>query len=232
MGCFFEGKRMRFGKITSEKELENRVEELGFLPFFRNEIEGFSIEEMTPRELWFSDEEGPWEWKGPVIRGTGCAYGKFFKGKAMYVSARFFPDFANYRRDGYDYDARVDEGIARRRDTFLMEELWKTPSLISKELKARVCFTEDRKKGYEGSLTHLQMMCYLNIADFEYAVDRKEKPYGWGLARYTTPEAFFGQAFRDTVYRKQPEASKQALFCYLKGLLPHASDGDILALIG
>ena len=223
---------MRFKQITTEKKLEERVEELGFLPFFRNEIAGFSVEEMTPPELWFSDTaEGPWEWKGPVIRGTHCAYGKFFKNKAMYVAARFFPVFANYRRDGYDYDSRVDEGIARRRDTYLMEELWKEPSLVSKELKKRVCFTEDRKKSYEGSLTRLQMMCYINIADFEYAVDRHGKPYGWGLARYTTPEAFFGDGFCREAYKKKPQESKAELFAYLKELLPYAADGDILGLL-
>ena len=32
-------------------DVEQAVEELGFLPFFANEIPGFSIEEHTPREL-------------------------------------------------------------------------------------------------------------------------------------------------------------------------------------
>ncbi len=30
----------------------------------------------------------------------------------MYVSAKWFPDFANYRRDGYDFDARFEDGLA------------------------------------------------------------------------------------------------------------------------
>ena len=33
---------------------------------------------------WFTGVPEPWEWKGPVITDTGCAYGKFFEKKAAY----------------------------------------------------------------------------------------------------------------------------------------------------
>ena len=223
---------MQFPTLRSAQELANLVEEIGFLPFFRNEIEGFSVEECTPSALWFTDDEGPWEWKGPVIRMTHCAYGKFYRGKAVYIAKRFFPDFANVRRDGYDYDSRMDEGLARHRDVPIMQELWNVPSLISKELKMRVCFTEERKKNFDSSLTYLQMGCYVNIADFEYARSRDGKPYGWGLARYTTPEAFFGENFRIEAYKKQPKESYMALEAYLKRLLPHATEKQLARFLG
>ena len=65
------------GVLNSPKALLDAVRRLGFLPFFKNEIPGFSIAEHTPPELWFSDErEGPWEWKGPVARtGEGANSG-------------------------------------------------------------------------------------------------------------------------------------------------------------
>lgn len=223
---------MQLPTLKSANDLADLVEKLGFLPFFKGEIEGFSVEECTPPELWFTDEEGPWEWKGPVIQSTHCAYGKFYKGKAVYISQKFFPDFANIRRDGYDYDSRMDEGLVRHRDVPIMEELFREPSLISKELKRRVCFTGDRKKTFDSSLTHLQMMCYINIADFEYAVDKHGKPYGWGLARYTTPEAFFGEEFRAKAYAKQPKESYALLEAYLQQLLPHASMRQIENFLG
>ena len=60
--------------ITSQEKLEELIQEWGFLPFFLNRIEGFSIEEHTPKELWFTDEQmaGPWEWKGPIISNWQC----------------------------------------------------------------------------------------------------------------------------------------------------------------
>ncbi len=223
---------MRFPMLKSAEDIAALVGEAGFLPFFRGEIEGFSVEELTPAELWFAaDADGPWEWKGPVIRLAHCAYGKFYRGKAMFVSREWFPDFANLRRDGYDFDARMDEGLARGRDVPIMEELWQKPSLLSKELKFRVCFTEDRKKNFDSSLTHLQMQCYVNIGDFEYARDRFGKPYGWGLARYTTPEAFFGSDFCREAYRRAPEESGARIAAHLEGLLPHASSAQIGRLL-
>lgn len=219
--------------LTSAEDLISLVGEWGFVPFFKNAIEGFSVEEHTPPRLWFAaDADGPWEWKGPVIREAHCAYGKFYRGKACYVSREVFPDFANWRRDGYGYDARLDEGLARRRDNAIMEELGRIPSLISKDLKALVCYTPARKKEFDGSLTYLQMQTYVNIADFEYARDKHGKEYGWGLARYTTPEAFFGEEFTARVYARDPAESRELLKERLAKLLPHASGAQLDGFLG
>ncbi|MBR6941255.1 MAG: hypothetical protein IKH65_10635, partial [Clostridia bacterium] len=86
--------------IKTKKDLEDAVTEFGFVPFFSNSVPGFSLEENVSPRAWFSSDEGAWEWKGPVIRETGCAYGKFFENKAVFISKEWFPDFANYRRDG------------------------------------------------------------------------------------------------------------------------------------
>ena len=113
---------MRF-TIRSKNDIIKAIEEFGFLPYFRNSVEGFSIEEHIKPEYWFGGIEGAWEWKGPVIREMGCAYGKFFENKAVYVSREWFADLANYRRDGYDFDARYEDGLARRTDKFLYDLL-------------------------------------------------------------------------------------------------------------
>ena len=192
-------------EVRSAEALAALVEEMGFLPFFRNEIEGFSVEEHTPRELWWDGETwGPWEWKGPVIQSAHCAYGKFYRGKAVYISEEWFPDFANFRRDGSDFDSRMDEGIAR----------------------GRVCFTEERKKNFDGALTHLQMQCYVTTENFEYERDRHGKEYGWGLARYTTPEHFFID-FAARAYAREPKESYARMEAYLSRRWPHASLSQI-----
>lgn len=96
-------------EVASCETLGRLVEARGILPFFRNEFPGFSAEEHMLPALWFPDhEEGPWEWKGPVIRQAGCTYGKFFQNKAAFISRTWFPDFSNWRRDGYDFDAHYD----------------------------------------------------------------------------------------------------------------------------
>lgn len=222
---------MRLPMLKSAEDLAALVEDVGFLPFFKGEIAGFSVEECTPPELWFSDLEGPWEWKGPVIGMTRCAYGKFYRGRAVYIARRYFPDFANFRRDGYDFDARMDEGLVRRSDVPVMQALWKTPVLVSKELKARVAFGRGEAKAIDGVLTRLQMMAYVNIAGFVYPLSKTGEPYGWGLAQYTTPEAFFGEEFTRAVYKVTPARSLERLLSVLGKILPAEPEERILRFL-
>lgn len=220
-------------EIKTKEDVVRLVDELGFLPYFQGEIPGFSIEENT-RVMWGSDAdpEGPWEWKGPIIRAAGCAYGKFYRGRAMYISSDWFPDFANYRRDGYDYDARVDDGLARRQDERIMEVLTARGALRSRELKSLSCLSEESRKRFDQSLTFLQMQGYITTADFVYETDRLGRPYGWGLAEYATPEQFFAERFTDRVYEREPEESRERLTAHLTKLLPQATPAQIKRLVG
>ena len=124
--------------IKSKADLRAAIREFGFLPFFEKSIGGFSIEEHIAPQCWWNSETGAWsawEWKGPVIRETGCAYGKFFEKKACYISREWFADFANYRRDGYDFDARYDDGLAPYRDKRLYDLIEGNAPILSKQLK-------------------------------------------------------------------------------------------------
>ncbi len=218
-------------EIRTAGELARAVEALGFLPLLKNRVAGFSVEEHTPPELWFQkDVDGPWEWKGPVIRETGCAYGKFFGGKAGFVSAAWFADFANYRRDGYDFDALYDDGLARVGDKRVYDVLLAHPTLLSKAWR-RLAGMRNRGE-FDAIVTRLQMQGYVTTVDFEYARDRFGAPYGWGLARYATPEAHFGADFTDRVYACEPEESAERIRAHLRRILPDAGEREIDRILG
>lgn len=122
---------MKLPEISSAEALADLVNDIGFLPFFRNEIPGFSLEDCAASDVWFPEHgEGVWEWKGPVIRIADCAYGKFFQNRAGFISRKWFPDFANYRRNGYDMDVLYDDGMARRTDL----QVWSRDALKEIEL--------------------------------------------------------------------------------------------------
>ena len=215
--------------VHSAQETAALVEQWGFLPFFRNNVTGFSLAECTPPELWFvKDREGPWEWKGPVLRQTGGVYGKFFASKVGYVSRAWFADFANYRRDGYDFEGYYNDGLASFKDKAVYDVLEREGNLLARALKTRC----GRPKGYEGSLTRLQMKTFVVTSGFEYAVDRYGREYGWGLARLATPEDYFGQAWMDEIYRRTPAESYERIYAHLRGLFPQAEDRALRALIG
>lgn len=219
--------------LRSCAELVKLIDQWGFVPLFENEIRGFSVEELCPPELWFADDvEGPWEWKGPAIRESGCAYGKFFCNKAVFISREWFPHFANYRRGGLDFGQRYGEGLAGYTEKIIYRTLSEQPSLLSKELKRLAGFGREGRKGFDAAITRLQMMGYVTTADFEYSLDKYGIPYGWGVARYATVENHFGPDFAAEVCSCTPEESKALIAAHISALFPEAEEKSIIKLVG
>ena len=221
--------------ISSMDELIWAIEEFGFVPFFENEIKGFSIEEHIAPECWYGGSDSfwdAWEWKGPVIRQTKCAYGKFLRNKAMYISSKWFPDFANFRRDGYDFDARFEDGLASFDDRDLYELLDANAPILSKPLKKLGDYRKGGRKGFDSSITRLQKECYVITSDFRYATDKFGNEYGWGIAEYTTPEKFYGKKFTNKVYKRTPEESYKKVLKQFKKILPGVEDEWIEKILG
>ena len=215
-------------EIKSPEDVSRTVKKLGFLPFFRNAIPGFSIEEMCKPSLWFGSEDGPWEWKGPVIRMGGCIYGKFLQGKACYISEEWIPDFLNWRRDGYDFDSRYESGLASYKDLNIYDAVSRYGSILSKKLKSLCGFTKSGgEKGFDGCITRLQMQGYICISDFEYMRDKFGRQYGWGVARYSTPEEMFGYDFTSSAYSREPSESCERIISHISKICPNAPRSDI-----
>ncbi len=220
-------------ELFSAQDIADLVDRWGFLPFFANDIEGFSIEEHCPRELWFSnDTDGPWEWKAPAMRLCGGMYGKLFSGKAGYVSRQWLPHFANFRRDGYDFDSRVDEGIALPKDTYVYSTICEEGRATTRRLKKLCGYEKGGKKGFETVITRLQMQTYICVSDFVYEKDKQGKPYGWGVAEYAAPESLLGEDSVRGAYNFKPEKSRELIFEHLKAILPNASEHQIRKLLG
>lgn len=219
-------------QLKCAEDMIKLAEEWGFLPLFRNNITGFSVEEHTPASLWFTDEEGPWEWKGPAARSGRCVYGKFFAGKAGMISLEMFPEFVNYRRDGYDFDARYDDGLASFKDKEVFDVINENGAILSKNIKKICGYKKDGKKGFETVITRLQSQTYVVTNDFVYMKDKHGNTYGWGVAEYDTPENIFGHDIVTSAYSKEPAESKEIIFKHLKKLLKNANEKDILKFIG
>ena len=222
-------------------DMEREVIRSGFLPFFRCGIPGFSIEEKTAGDYWFSGEEdGAWEWKGPVIREGHCAYGKIFNRKAGYVSLEWLPDLMNYRRSLH---YAKDEDTAAL-DDVVLQTIACEGGVTVKDLRRLLGFARgrgrrsaadwvdtipgERKISLEPILTRLMMGLHVVIADFEYNRDRHGNPYGWGVARYVLPETLYGRLDAGCA----PEVSFAKIYSHLRGMFPDAPERKILALIG
>ena len=210
--------------IQTQKDLIEAVQSFGFLPLFRNSLPGFSVEEHVLPRAWFSAEPGVWEWKGPVIQKTRCAYGKFFEKEAAFVSAEWFPDLANYRRDGYDFDARYDDGLASYGDKRLYDLVDSSGPILSRQLKKLGDYRKGGRKGFDTAMNRLQSQCYIVTSNFVYLTDKYGREYGWGVVEYSTPEQIMGASFTERVYQRKPEDSYQRIAEHIKMLLPQVEE--------
>ena len=238
-------------RLYSAEDLEQAVVKWGFLPFFKCGIVGFSVEELSAPELWFEEGiDGPWEWKGPVIRNWNCTYGKIYNRKAGFVSLEWLPDLVNYRRATYHANKMLLNSDEEDCEQIIYDTVVKYESLLSKEIKSLCGFHKPKQRqqhpfekllkqkakrpkgeSFDTAITRLQMATLLVTADFEYLCDKHGHPYGWGVARYTTPEALFGKECLTSCGKRTPEESKVRILAHLSNLFPHATETQLLKII-
>lgn len=219
-----------FRKIHSCPELMACIQETGFLPLLESGIEGYCAESLMGEECRFTEfPDGSWEWplwqwKGSVLREGDCVYGKFFAGKAGFISRAWWPDFYNWRRSR---NPKPEEGSI---EDVLLSTLRENGSMIARELRAACGFTGAKMRSrFDGYINRLQMACYVVTEDFVYPTDKHGREYGFGWSLLTTPEHLLGaEACR---CERSPEESHQRMADHLTRLLPQATEKQIQRLL-
>ena len=214
---------MDIGIIRDQAGLARAIGAVGILPFFANSVPGWSVEEHIDPAVWFTGEDGPWEWKGPLACARECVYGKFIRGKAAFVAPEWFAELANCRRGDLTFEERAAMGGASYRDVLLMKYIAAHPGELSRFARRECGFS----KGYDGVLTRLQMQTYVIDQDFRYSVDRRGRPYGWGNAALIRPEDWLGEDFMAAAQDRSPEASFERIVAHLLRRLPGADEAAL-----
>jgi len=225
--------------IHSIEELRAKILEMGFLPLFSNKIPGFSVEEHTVPGNWWTDDpdKDPWAWRQILSRDPDIAYGKFFDKKAGFISKEWFPVFANYRRNGYDFDALCGDELVPYRNQKLMEafefdDQMNSLELLSNEAKQKAGFGKGGQKNFEGVLTELQMQTYLIMSNFRQRKNKKGQEYGWHIAALETPETKWGYDHIASGYYESPKDSWEKIKEQVRLFFPDAGDKDLQGLLG
>ena len=221
---------MKRARIHNATELMGYIQEVGFLPLLYSNIPGFSADEaVDPDCRYVLLDDGSWDWplwdwKGPIVTESACVYGKFFNKKAGFVSRAWWPDLYNWRR--HSHPAPPAGSIE---ETILMT-LREHGSLITRDLRRACGFTEPKMRSrFDSYITRLQMACRVVTEDFVYPRDKHNRKYGWGWALLTTPEQLLGKEACQC--DRMPEESLERILTHLKGLLPRASEKEIIKLI-
>lgn len=170
--------------VQNEETMLEVIRWAGIIPLSESVIPGWSIEEHTPLELWFGDDElGPWDWKIYCVQSGDIAYGKFvLGGKAAFATVDVFRELMNWRRSQPKYlpDARQKQildylekngsiGIRDVRMMFGIKKLEADALIADLQRKTRVV-TGDITRVYRGQDLHYN---------------------GWQSCTYCTPEALF-----------------------------------------
>ena len=231
-------------RIRTWQELINWINEVGFLPLFSNEVEGFSAEEHVSPDYWWTGvrQEDPWEWREIIAASHQVAYGKFFDQRAGFISLEWLPYFVNYRRNGYDFDSKWEDGLANRREKKIMDLLtdrdddgdviFPDEQILSTELKKKAGFGKGGEKNFPGIVTGLQMQTYLVITDFHRRVNKRGEEYGMPVSVLLPPEALWGYETVTAAYNESPAASYDRIIARIKEQFPGADDNGIKKLIG
>ena len=217
-------------EIYSAAQLTAFIQQVGFLPLLDSGIRGYAAEAIVAddcRYVTFPDGgwDWPlWKWKGPIVTDGNCVYGKFFAGKAVFISKEWWPDFYNYRRSKHPQPA---EGSIE--ETILLT-LQLNGSMITRQLRAACGFTGPKMRSkFDSFVTRLQMGCYIVTEDFVYPTDKHGKEYGWGWSLLTTPEQLYGREACQCP--RTPEESFRRLVTHLTALLTEATEKQILKII-
>lgn len=221
-------------RIKNIDELIGFVDAVGFVPLFANDIEWFSVEEHSAAQSWWTGrEDDPWEMREAAAASHRVAYGKFFNGKAGFISLTMLPFFVNFRRDGYDFDSLWDEGKAKLRQKKIMDLFTLRDEWFSYEMKKTAGFGKGKEKNFDGTINLLMQQMYVVMCDFRKKLNKKGEEYGlMKCAKYSSPESIWGYDEVTAKYCDEPEDSRQFVYEHLLRLYPAADKKAALKLIG
>ncbi len=171
-------------EVTGWESMLALIRELGIVPFFSNPIAGYSVEEHTPRDLWFTDENlGPWDWKIECVRSGDIAYGKFlWGGKASFARADVYRELINWRRSLPKYSPTGDQQT-------VLDYLAEHGSVSVPEVRQLLGV---KKSAADALLSKLQMQTRIVTGDIERVYRGPALTYnGWQRCSFCSPEALF-----------------------------------------
>lgn len=171
-------------RIDNAQAMERAIREVGFVPFFRNRIPGFSIQEMTPKEYWFDGEEGilgPWDWKIECVQSGDIAYGKFLcGGKASFATVEWYREIMNLQRLRFSLDKAGE---------MILEYVSAHGGISIKEVRSLLGV---RKSAADAAIARLQRQCRLVTGDLTRVYRGPNLKYsGWQVATFCRPEDIF-----------------------------------------
>ena len=135
----------QFTNVYSPESMISAINEIGLIPFSKNIVPGWSIQEITDPDFWFttSDQLGPWDWKVEAVR-EGIVYGKFIGRKSAFATVELYRHLMNWRRSPPKYQfplggkfkaPTLDDKLMLHLSPILLQLIRERESLDSAEIR-------------------------------------------------------------------------------------------------
>lgn len=177
-------REVRTPVVRDQEGMLSLIQEFQLVPFFVNIIPGYSIEEHTPPELWFTDENlGPWDWKIDCIQSGDVAYGKFlYGGKAAFATVDVYREIINWRRSLPKYKPSPDQKK-------VLDYIEEHGSVSVSDVRQLMGL---KKAAADALLAKIQMQTRIITGDIARVYRGADLRYnGWQRSSFCTPEALF-----------------------------------------
>ena len=134
------------GYIDSSAKMIAAIREIGIIPLFKSPVSGWSIEELTHPDWWFStsDNLGPWDWKIDAVQ-EGLFYEKYISRRSAFATEKMYRHLMNWRRSLPMYRvaqgevsdcATIDQRLQKYISPFVLSAIREKESLESSEIRA------------------------------------------------------------------------------------------------
>ena len=220
-------------RIRSAADLKSTIHGNGFLPVYANEIPMFSLEESTIAEDWGTGNSyDPLVWIRETISDPDIAFGCFFHRNADaglgFVSKEWFPILANYRRDGYDFDAAFEDGIADHLSWKVMEQFAIDEKMVGEAVNIKDILekvTVKKPAEAKNTLLLLQFQTYLILCGGKISKT--------GVLQdqvFCTPETKWGYETITQAYSMEPSEAREKIMRKIKFRFPGATEYAICSV--
>ena len=207
--------------VTGWESMYRLIRQVGLLPFFENPIPGFSLEEHTDAEHWFTDESlGPWDWKIDCLQTGDIVYGKYlWGGKAAFSTPSVYRELMNYRRSlpKYAPSAQLQP---------ILDFLAENGAISITEVRRLMGV---KKSAADAMMTRLQMGTRVVTGDITRVYRGSDLHYnGWQRSSFCAPDDLYD----DMRSSRSPQESYAWLCDLVRRVAGDVPDKVLLKLLG
>lgn len=173
-------------------------------------------------------ETDPWIWRMRGIEECDdLIYGKLFRGKGGWMTKKWYPYFLSVRREGRDFEAFYEDGLAGYLEKQIYSALEEHKRLSLHELKSFLGITKENSSKFETALTKLQMKLFITICGEKYKLSAQGLPYGWPVTVFTLSDSYLEPELFETSLRIGRAEAEEAITEQIYRLNPAAQKKDI-----